>query len=137
MQGAIQVLCFTFTFTFASAAHVSHITLLLNMLHLWASSSSCIIVLLSPFDYLKIFACHVLTCTHHMSTIDSTTMLKILLLLWIIAKLVAHRMLLTVALFLPHASCWWLGGLVVRTLDLRLLVADLNPGHDTAQLFLR
>ena len=31
----------------------------------------------------------------------------------------------------------WLGGVMVRTLDLWLAVAGSNPGHDTAWLFLR
>ena len=31
----------------------------------------------------------------------------------------------------------WLGGVMVRTLDLRLAVAGSNPDHDTAWLFLR
>jgi len=31
----------------------------------------------------------------------------------------------------------WLGGVMVRTLDLCLAVAGSNPGHHTAWLFLR
>jgi len=39
--------------------------------------------------------------------------------------------------WLRHFACPWIGGVMVRTLDLWLAVAGSNPGHDTAWLFPR
>jgi len=48
-----------------------------------------------------------------------------------------HTLAIRLAVLWSEKHNEWLGGLVVRTSDLRLAVAGMPPGHDTTWLLLR